>query len=160
MSTEPLRPVSLPDLRLLGAPRHWQVDQPIRGLEAAGPVRGKLRALHHGNLLEVEASVHTEVGLCCDRCLNPFEHSLRADAHERLALEVSADAFDPLGEDLDDRLDPEGWFDPEQWLFEQLSLQLPLVSRCGAHCPGPATWTSSDGGGDPRWAALRHLGGD
>ena len=63
----------------------------------------------------------------------------------------------PGGEDLDDRLDPSGQFDPEQWLFEQLSLRLPLVNRCGAECPGPATWSSETDGGDPRWAALRSL---
>ena len=42
-----------------------------------------------------------------------------------------------LIEVLDDRLDPRGEFDPERWLFEQLSLQLPVVNRCGADCPGP-----------------------
>ena len=38
---------------------------------------------------------------------------------------------------LDDRLDPRGDFDPERWLFEQLSLELPVVNHCGADCPGP-----------------------
>jgi uncharacterized metal-binding protein YceD (DUF177 family) len=42
-----------------------------------------------------------------------------------------------LIEVLDDRLDPRGDFDPERWLFEQLSLELPVVNRCGADCPGP-----------------------
>ena len=49
-------------------------------------------------------------------------------------------------------------FDPERWLFEQLSLQLPLVNRCGADCPGPARWSSDPAAGDPRWAALARLG--
>ena len=51
-----------------------------------------------------------------------------------------------LIEVLDDRLDPRGDFDPERWLFEQLSLQLPVVNRCGADCPGPPQAVSAAGG--------------
>jgi uncharacterized protein len=63
-------------------------------------------------------------------------------------------------EDPVECLDPAGRFDPEQWLFEQLSLQLPLVNRCGPDCPGPPLpqgEASDEPGGDPRWAALRSL---
>jgi uncharacterized protein len=59
--------------------------------------------------------------------------------------------------ECDDRLDPAGFFDPQRWIFEQLSLQLPLVNRCGSDCPGPDRWSSEDSEVDPRWAALRHL---
>ena len=63
-------------------------------------------------------------------------------------------------------LDPLGSFDPERWVFEQLSLQMPLVKRCGADCPGPAqlqpsaqtTAVKPEGTDlDPRWAALHKL---
>ncbi|MCX5957898.1 MAG: DUF177 domain-containing protein [Cyanobacteria bacterium] len=169
-SPPPLRPVSLPELRLLAAPRHWEVNQPIAGLESLTPVRGKLTAHHHSGVLEVEGEVDTIVTLRCDRCLNLFNHALRAEAHELLELAAAGvgsgpgpsrpldpTELSPSGDDLDDRLDPEGDFDPERWLFEQLSLQLPLVNRCGAECPGPATWSSEEGSGDSRWAALRQL---
>ena len=173
MTGEPLRPVSLPELRLLAAPRHWQVSQPIAGFESLTPVRGQLTAQHHSGVLEVQAEVETIITLRCDRCLNTFNQALRAEAHELLELAGAGSgpaglrapagrALDPIeltpeGDDLDDRLDPEGHFDPERWLFEQLSLRLPLVNRCGAECPGPATWSSETDGGDPRWAALRSL---
>ena len=175
MTSEPLRPVSLPELRLLGGPRHWDVNQPISGLDSLTPVRGHLTARHHSGVLEVDGEVETIVTLRCDRCLNHFNQALRAEAHELLELAgASADhtaasglphpsrpldptELTPAGDDLDDRLDPEGVFDPERWLFEQLSLRLPLVNRCGADCPGPATWSSDGSDGDPRWAALRYL---
>jgi uncharacterized protein len=175
MSAEPLRPVSLPELRLLAAPRRWELNQPITGLETFTPVRGQLTAHHHRGVLEVEGSVETIVTLRCDRCLNLFNQALGAEAHELLELAEAGSGSGPgdtlptpcrpldpteltaAGDDLDDRLDPEGDFDPERWLFEQLSLRLPLVNRCGSECPGPATWSSEEGGGDPRWASLRHL---
>ncbi|MFO0118918.1 MAG: YceD family protein [Cyanobium sp.] len=171
----PLRPVALPELRLLAAPRHWEVNQPIAGLESLTPVRGLLTAHHHSGVLEVEGEVETIVTLRCDRCLNLFNQALRAEAHELLELAAAGvgsgsggtlphpsrpldpPQLTPTGDDLDDRLDPEGDFDPERWLFEQLSLRLPLVNRCGAECPGPATWSSEEGCGDSRWAALRKL---
>ncbi len=164
-----LRPVPLPELRLLAEGRSWRVDQPITGLDSLTPVRGAIRAVHHGQALEVQGEAETIVTLCCDRCLQPYNHPLRAEAHELVEFsgepgesplnQRGGETVDPaaLGEDLDDRLDPRGRFDPERWLFEQLSLRLPLVNRCGADCPGPPSWGDAPAGGDPRWAALRNL---
>lgn len=174
-SQPPLRPISLPELRLLAAPHHWEVNQSIAGLESLTPVRGQLTAHHHSGVLEVGAAVDTIVTLRCDRCLNHYNHALRAEAHELLELAAAGGGsvpggtlprpsrpLDPIeltpsGDDLDDRLDPEGDFDPERWLFEQLSLRLPLVNRCGGECPGPATWSSEESSVDSRWAALLKL---
>ncbi len=165
-----LRPVPLSDLRLLAEGYLWQVEQPITGLETLTPVRGTIRARHHGQALELQGEADTIVTLCCDRCLQPFNHPLRAEVHELLDLATapgeipagsgaSLETLEDLipGEDLDDRLDPRGCFDPERWLFEQLSLRLPLVNRCGAHCPGPPSWGDAPTGIDPRWTALRNL---
>ena len=65
--------------------------------------------------------------------------------------------LDPDG--LSESIDPTGEFDPEHWLFEQLSLQLPLVNRCGLDCPGPDVQPSAQPPEpiDPRWAALKKL---
>ena len=177
---QPLRPVALPELRLQADGRHWDVDQSIHGLESLTPVRGELRAIHHGMVLEVEGQIATIVTLRCDRCLGSFNHPLAAEAKEILELNrelpgelAIAPPANPLGrmspsfngpllpngEDLDDRLDPLGHFDPERWIFEQLSLRLPQVTRCGADCPGPATWSSESVIPDPRWAALQGLQG-
>lgn len=166
--TEKLRPLSLFELRMHAEGRHWRVHQPIAGLTSLTPVQGELQAVHHGAALEIHSRVETIVTLCCDRCLQHFNQPLRAELSElvelRSATAAAAASGEPLelwleagGEDLDDRLDPAGVFDPEQWLFEQLSLRLPLVNRCGADCPGPACWSSDPQGGDPRWAALAQL---
>lgn len=171
-----LRPVPIQELKLLAEGRSWQLDQHLGELESLTPVRGAVRAIHRGNLLEVEGEAATIVTLCCDRCLQHFNHALRAEVHELVELRTPGEAatasdtaFEawnlelaregmPEGADLDDRLDPAGNFDPERWLFEQLSLRMPLVNRCGDDCPGPATWSSEPAAGDPRWAALARLG--
>ncbi len=173
--SELLSPLPLAELRLLDQGRRWRFEQRIAGLESLTPVQGSIQAVHHGTALEVTAEAETIVTLCCDRCLQHFNHPLRAQVHELVELRGQGDAdsasFDdvslelaregmPEGADLDDRLDPAGSFDPERWLFEQLSLRLPLVNRCGDDCPGPATWSSEPTGGDPRWAALARLGLD
>jgi uncharacterized protein len=147
----PLRPVRLQELRLEAEGLRWEVEQPIADLESLTPVRGWVRAVLHGEALEVEGAAATIVTLCCDRCLQPFNHALEAQVKELLELGAAG-----LPEE---RLDPRGGFDPERWLFEQLSLRLPLVNRCGADCPGPERWSSDTGAHDPRWAALARLRG-
>ncbi len=161
MSTSPLGPVSLAELRALPEGKQWLIDQPIAELQSLTPVRGQLQVIHHGTALEVTAQAEAIVTLCCARCLQEFNHALRAEVQELIECRggpsVAAEALVPIGEDLDDRLEPTGSFDPERWLFEQLSLQLPLVNRCGDDCPGPACWSTTSSTADPRWAALKAL---
>ena len=154
-----LQPVPLQELRLLDAGRIWAVQQQIGGLESLTPVRGYVQVLHHGGVLEVRGEAETIVTLCCARCLQHFNHSLSASAQELLEIDSSmaAETMGLASAECDDRLDPLGLFDPQRWIFEQLSLQLPLVNRCGSDCPGPDCWSSDASEGDPRWAALRHL---
>lgn len=166
----PLAPVPLAELRYRAGGRRWTVDQPIADLDSLTPVRGSLRAEHHGNALEVEGTVDTIVTLCCDRCLQHYNQPLRVQCRELLELagapgaapqarvQAALDADFEVGDDLDDRLDPRGSFDPERWLFEQLSLQLPLMNRCSDDCPGPPAWAGGAAEAvDPRWAALTSL---
>jgi uncharacterized protein len=156
-----LRPIAIAELRALAEGKHWQVEQAISALDTLTPVRGELHVAHHGTALEVSAAVETIVTLCCARCLGQFNQSLRADVRELIAFRGGPAPADGLaevtGEELDDRLDPQGRFDPERWLFEQLSLRLPLVNRCGDACPGPDRWSSAPAAGDPRWASLKAL---
>ncbi|AFY28486.1 YceD family protein [Cyanobium gracile] len=158
-----LQPLPLQELRLLSEGRTWTVDQPIAGLASLTPVRGRVRALHHGTVLEVEGTADTIITLCCDRCLQTYSHALGASARELLEIAVAGPEEEEVvfaAEDPVECLDPGGSFDPERWLFEQLSLQLPLVNRCGPDCPGPplpADVGGDPGDVDPRWAALRSL---
>jgi len=154
-----LQPVPLQELRLLDGGRSWSVEQEIGGLETLTPVRGYVQVLHHGGVLEVRGQAETIVTLCCARCLQHFNHPLSASAQELLEIDASlaAETMGLASAECDDRLDPVGFFDPQRWIFEQLSLQLPLVNRCGSDCPGPDRWSSEASEADPRWAALRHL---
>jgi len=184
-----LRPVPIQELRL--APDHgrqWTVEHHLPQLDSLTKVRGEVVAEHLGSALQVRGEAETIVTLCCDRCLQPYNHVLHCRVKELIWLgddhnaphhhatrhtglaeqgEPPAD-FDDDG--LSERLDPRGAFDPAQWIFEQLHLQLPLVNRCGEHCPGPAlpsrhgnasATRGIDGiankGEDPRWAALGQL---
>lgn len=177
----PLRPIPLPQLLQRGGHLELTVFQPLAALEDAEHVQGWIRLRHLGSALEVEGEAHTILGCRCDRCLRPFQLPLRAKAHERLALDPSGpksadgapkdalpwsgwlDDDGPLDlgawleEEPEERLDPQGVFDPEHWLFEQLSLQRPLVYHCGPDCPGPDRWSSANDAPDRRWQALRQL---
>lgn len=157
-----LRPVAIAELLSAADQSHcWTFDQPISALQASTPVRGWLRLEVEGPLLRVEGEAATTVELCCDRCLRTYVHPLSARVSERLGLGTTAEDLDDAlafdAEGISEQLDPEGSFDPEQWIYEQLSLQLPLVNRCGPECPGPASWGSDQPPSDPRWGALNKL---
>ena len=171
-----LSPVPIQELKLLAEGRRWQVDQHLSELDSLTPVRGSLSALHRGNVLELEGEASTIVTLCCDRCLQHFNHPLGFRSHELLwlgeqARQIGLEAEALLGggsdrsgllgletDDLCESIDPSGSFEPEHWLFEQLHLQLPLVNRCGSDCPGPPQAAgASEEPIDPRWAALQRL---
>ena len=86
-AADPLRPVALRDLRLQSDGRRWRVDQPIAGLDSLTPVRGELMALHHGSVLELQGRAETIVTLCCDRCLQSFNHQLSLEVRELIDLD-------------------------------------------------------------------------
>jgi uncharacterized protein len=165
--------VPIRDLQGLEQGRSWSVDTHLPDLASLTAVRGSMRAVHRGNLLEVEGQASTIVTLCCDRCLQHFNQTLEVETRELIWLGEAARQGDlegvladpeaaslDLGADsLTESLDPGGDFDPAHWLFEQLSLRLPLVNRCGEDCPGPASWGGDDDATDPRWAALARLRG-
>jgi uncharacterized protein len=170
-SSSQLKPVPIPELRALEQGRSWVVDQHLDGLASLTPVRGSLRVVHQGNVLAVEGEADTILTLRCDRCLQHFNHPLGFDTRELIWLGEAARQegldmpllegpaseleLDPDG--LTESLDPHGSFDPAHWIFEQLSLQLPLVNHCGADGPGPSTWGSASTAGDPRWSSLAAL---
>lgn len=173
-SGDALRPVPIQELRPLAEGRSWTVAQHLDALASLTPVRGWVRAVHRGSVLEVEGEAETIVTLCCDRCLQHYNHPLGFRTRELLWLgdpasasaqaslgeegeAVLAIAGDELVDDLGEGIDPLGSFDPGHWTFEQLSLQLPLVNRCGPDCPGPASWGHGPPLGDPRWSALGGL---
>jgi uncharacterized protein len=153
---------------LLKAPKRQSkiiVDDCIAGLNTLTPVKGTITVRHGGNFLEVKAQAETIVTLVCDRCLQHYNHRLRINTSELIWLESELDNIVDLPaerevslEDLSETLPSNGHFELDNWLFEQLSLALPLRQVCGENCPGAAK-TSSQGQAslDTRWASLAAL---
>jgi uncharacterized protein len=110
------------------------------------------------------------VTLSCDRCLGQFNQQLSTSPSELIWLGDQPPTEDQLQlseeiselEGLVETLDPRGHFDPQQWVFEQLNLQLPVVNDCGETCPGAPNFNQEivanlESTTDPRWEALRRL---
>jgi uncharacterized protein len=143
-----------------------QVEQFIPDLETLTPVRGQIRVQHHGNFLEVSASSETIVTLTCHRCLKQYNHRLTLDTSEIIWLDPAADQPDegPIErevavEDLIETLPPQGYFDPSEWLYQQLCLEIPQRQLCDSLCKGiqPAPPAASAQPIDHRWASLEAL---
>lgn len=153
---------------LLKAPRRKAeivVDDAIANLDTLVPVKGTIVVRHGGNFLEVISQAETITTLVCDRCLQHYNHRLAIDTSELIWLESELQSADDIPterevsvEDLSETLPPNGHFDPEAWLYEQLSLALPLRKVCGKNCPGATVKTTKeDNHIDSRWSSLAAL---
>jgi uncharacterized protein len=163
---------------LLRLPEHREiieVNESLEGLETLTPVRGKLQVAHEGNYLNVSAKAETIITLTCDRCLKQYNYRLKLNVSELVWLDESANEPDSgpleretLLEDLVETLSPQGYFDPNVWLYDQLCLAIPPRKLCEAKCPGiPVSNEDRTSGSeemnhrpmDRRWEALEILKG-
>ena len=154
---------------LLNAPARTTeiiIDNFIAGLGTLTPVRGKLVVRHGGNFLEVSGEAETIVTLICDRCMQNYNHRLSIETSELIWLEVATTDLENLPlerevllEDLSEKLDPTGYFEPQIWIYEQLSLAMPMRQVCGQSCPGTTQVNSVSETPqiDNRWASLASL---
>ena len=142
------------------------IEEFLPGLETLMPVRGHLQVKHQGTYLDVTTQAETIVTLTCDRCLKQYNHRLSVKTSELIWLDAAAEQPDngPLEretslEELVETLSPNGYFQPDVWLYEQFCLALPLRKLCDNNCTGidnssdPATSAPSDS----RWNALANL---
>lgn len=142
-----------------------QVQEFLADLETLTPIRGRIRVQHHGNYLEVSAQVEAIITLTCNRCLQQYNHRLALDTSEIIWLDEAANHPDdgPLErevalEDLVERLPPQGYFEPNEWLYEQLCLASPQRQLCDSQCAGIQTTTQESLEQiDRRWASLEAL---
>lgn len=145
-----------------------QVKESLSDLETLTPVQGWLKAVHRGDYLEISTDVNTIVTLGCDRCLQHYNHRLSIQVSELIWFESaqSAPVYDPGAEievpleELIETLDPEGYFDPSSWLYEQLCLEIPLQKLCDTNCEGIVLKPEDSDANisiDHRWAALESL---
>jgi uncharacterized protein len=119
------------------------VDELIPEFETLTPVRGKVIVKHGGTFLDVSAQTETIVTLTCDRCLRQYNHKLVLNTNEIIWLDAAAgDPHDgPLEvrtdvDELVDSLPPDGHFQPDIWLYEQLCLSIPHRQLCDRDCVG------------------------
>lgn len=143
------------------------VDRYFEGLETLTPVRGTVRITHRTSYLDVEGQADAIASLTCDRCLCQYNQRLQVDLSEPIWLRNDAETEsgnpDWLDQELDDEdeivesTSPQGHFDGEQWLYEQMCLAIPLQCRCRPDCEGIAIAPSEEPQIDSRWAALAKL---
>ena len=143
-----------------------QVQEFLPNLETLTLIRGRIRVTHRGNFLEVSAQAETIMTLTCHRCLQQYNHRLAVVTSEIIWLDETADQPDdgPLErevalEDLLETLSPQGYFHPDEWLYEQLCLEIPQRQLCDENCAGIQTATPNgfEQLTDKRWASLEAL---
>jgi len=152
--------------QLLKMPQHsdrFSFKENIRGLETLTPVKGTCTIFHRGGFLEIELEANTILTLKCDRCLQTFNHRLEVDTSEIIWLNSNLENEQHLplereisGDDLCESLPPDGYFEVQTWIYEQMSLALPLRKLCGQECSPPAI-SDELTIRDSRWAALTSL---
>ena len=147
------------------------VDTTVAEFETLTPVRGKIVVKHCGTYLDVSAQTDTILTLKCDRCLQQYNHRLALNATEIIWLEPEDPEPPRAGveiknelEELVESLPPDGHFQPDVWLYEQLCLAVPLRQLCNRDCAGitpipspPAAQPSAPAKLDSRWGILEGL---
>lgn len=154
--------------RLTKAPERTETiefRENLPDLETLTPVQGELKVTHHGNYLAVKAKAETITTLTCHRCLQQYNYRLALDSSELIWLERSSEMLEAIEaeregavEDLIETLPPDGYFEPDTWLYEQLCLAIPQRQLCDAACAGiPQSHQSYEPLVDRRWAGLEAL---
>ena len=152
-------------LKLRERKEEFKFQEPISGLNTLTPVKGVMSIRHGGTFLEILAQAETIVTLTCDRCLQNYNHRLSVNTSEIIWLEEQKETPDSFLaekevslEDLSETLPPNGYFKPDVWLYEQLSLAMPMQKICGQDCQGvdsPAEINEPKI--DSRWSSLAAL---
>jgi uncharacterized protein len=143
-----------------------EFQENLQDLATLVPVKGVAKVTHCGNYLLVEAEAQTIITLCCDRCLQQYNHRLSIDTEEMIWLteaELDLDNL-PLDEDLlleemVETMPQDGNFPIGNWVYEQMCLALPQRKLCDADCEGIAIVKSAADQVDRRWAGLEALRG-
>jgi uncharacterized protein len=154
--------------QLLNSPNQQEkieINDIVANFPSLTPVRGVMLIRHGGSFLEVILKVETIITLICDRCLQQYNHRLSIDSSEIIWLDNREDEWNLESsereiqlEDLSETLPPEGHFDSLAWLFEQLSLALPLRQLCDLNCQNvPQYRETPEATLDRRWAGLEML---
>lgn len=159
-----MQPIYIPHLlKQPNASQSIRFEEMIEEMATLTPVRGEICLRHGGTFLEVSAQADTIVTLTCDRCIQCYNQRIEINTKELIWLDAPATENFPVErelswDDLSEAIPPDGHFDVNQWLYEQLSLALPLKNLCGNNCQAPETPDPEIPAAiDHRWAALADL---
>jgi uncharacterized protein len=140
-----MEPIYIP--QLLKSPEQTEeiaFEELIEGLDTLTPTRGTMTISHRGTYLEIGVIAETIITLSCDRCLGNYNHRLSLNTSELIWLNKPEYSEVPLlgekeiaFEDLSENLPNNGYFQPSTWLYEQLSLAIPVRQLCSNDCHPP-----------------------
>ncbi|XHU96569.1 MAG: YceD family protein [cyanobacterium endosymbiont of Rhopalodia yunnanensis] len=140
------------------------IDDFIPDLDTLMPFRGSLSIRHGGTFLDIKLRGETIITLICDRCAQQYNHRIVVDTSEivwldkNLSLSEIPQEREVSWEDLSETLSPNGHLNSETWLYEQLSLAMPLRRLCGKNCQQPISDCAQNPSPiDNRWASLECL---
>jgi uncharacterized protein len=140
------------------------IDDFIPGLDTLMPFRGTLSIRHGGTFLAMKVKGETIITLICDRCVQQYNHRIVVDTSEIIWLDKNLSLTEipqerkVSSEDLSETLSPDGHLNSETWLYEQLSLAMPLRRLCGKNCQQPIYDCAQNPSPiDNRWASLECL---
>lgn len=144
-----------------------QVRDYLLDLATLTPVQGVMKVTHRGNYLEVAARAEAIMTLTCDRCLQQYNQRITVGTSELIWLQEEPEQFEEEDlerevalEDLVESLNPQGYFKPDEWLYEQFCLAMPQRQLCDSACQGILVGDIQSGSKpaiDRRWASLEHL---
>ena len=164
-----LHPISIKDLQRLNGIKSFTINQYINTLNSSSPVKGMITIETNENKLYVKANIKAIVKETCDRCSNLYSQKLHVEVEEMIILKGKYKENDDINNEIDpliERLDSSEDFDLEQWAFEQLSLEMPLLKSCGDQCSGFSSYLNKEKPdpnkkhlddkviNDPRWSPL------
>lgn len=122
------------------------LDNFITELVTLTPFRGVMMIRHGGTFLEISIEGETIINLICDRCLQQYNYRLNLKTFENIWLNKSSNSHQKfiqekelIVEDFSETLSSEGYFDPKVWMYEQLSLSVPLRKLCSNDCQIPVS---------------------
>jgi uncharacterized protein len=163
-------PISIPQLlHRPGGCEAVEFKVLLPDLKTLTPVQASVQVTHKDSFLEVVGEAETIVTLVCDRCLAQYNHRLSFETTELLWFSEGSDeskAEIPFEEDLEldemvETISKNGFFDPSEWVYEQLCLEMPYKNICGETCEGipQVSPENAQPEGDRRWAILESLKG-
>lgn len=121
--------------------------------------------VHDGNNFRVQGSVHTEVELCCSRCLKQVTYTIKASFSALLIEEDLQDEFSQADEDMVSYSN--GVADLTPLVEGVIVSEIPMTLLCREGCKGLCAICGKDLNAgtcgcreddiDPRWEKLKQL---